>query len=75
MGGVAQQRAKENIAANKYVNRPEKLKAARDGYVKRTGGKLKPVETAGNYKDMTRLEKKRYQALMDKDKKQTTLGA
>ena len=74
MGGVQQQRAKEVIDANRYVKRPEKLKGARDAYVKRTGGKLRAVETAGMYKDMTRLEKKRYQTLMDEDKKQTTLG-
>ena len=75
MGGVQQQRAKEVIDANRYVKRPEKLKGARDAYVKRTGGKLRSVETAGLYKDMTTLEKKRYKTLMDEDKKQTTLGA
>ena len=69
MGGVNVERQKEINKANKYVKRPEKLKSARDAYVARTGGKLRPVEQAGMFQDMTDLEKNRYRALVAKDNK------
>ena len=76
MGGVNVERQKEINKANKYVKRPEKLKSARDAYVARTGGKLRPVEQAGMFQDMTDLEKNRYRALVAKDKqnKKSQLG-
>ena len=75
MGGVSLEQAKKNIAANKYVKRPEKLKGARDHNEKLTGKKARPVEQAGMFKDMTDLEKNRYKALVAKDKnKKTILG-
>jgi 1,2-phenylacetyl-CoA epoxidase PaaB subunit len=39
------------------------LTDARKTFVRRTGGKLKDVRTAGIYKSMTEEEKKRYQKL------------
>ncbi len=39
------------------------LTDARQTFVRRTGGKLKDVRTAGLYKSMTEKEKKRYQKL------------
>ena len=39
------------------------LTDARKIYVRRTGGKLRDVKTAGLYKSMTEEEKKRYQKL------------
>ena len=71
MGGVKIDQARETIAANKYVNRPEKLKGARDTFERLTGRKARPVEQAGMFKDMTALEKSRYRAL---DKKKSILG-
>ena len=53
MGGVKLDQARENIAANKYVNRPEKLKGARDTFERLTGRKARPVEQAGMFQDMT----------------------
>ena len=69
MGGVKLDQARETIAANKYVARPEKLKGARDTYERLTGKKARPVEQAGMFQDMTDLEKNRYRALVAKDKK------
>lgn len=76
MGGVKIDQARETIAANKYVNRPEKLKGARDTFERLTGRKARPVEQAGMFKDMTDLEKNRYRALVAKDKasKKSQLG-
>jgi len=75
MGGVNVERQKEINKFNKYQKRPEKLKAARDAYVARTGGKLRPVEQAGMFQDMTDLEKNRYRALVAKDNnKKSQLG-
>ena len=71
MGGVAQ--AKERIAKDKMVNRPQKLKSARDNFERHTGRKANPVSGALMYKDFTALEKRRYAALEDKDKKKKTL--
>ena len=71
MGGVAQ--AKERIAKDKMVNRPQKLKSARDAFTRLTGNKSKPVSGALMYKDFTALEKRRYAALETKDKKKKTL--
>ena len=70
MGGVAQ--AKEKIAKDKMVNRPQKLKGARDTYEKITKKKAKPVSGALMYKDFTALEKRRYAALEAEDKKKKT---
>ena len=39
------------------------LTDARQTFVRRTGGKLRDVRTAGLYKSMTEEEKKRYQKL------------
>ena len=39
------------------------LTDARQTFVRRTGGKLRDVRTAGVYKSMTEEEKKRYQKL------------
>ena len=39
------------------------LTDARKTFVRRTGGKLRDVKTAGLYKSMTEKEKKRYQEL------------
>mgnify|MGYP003127492650 FL=1 len=75
MGGVNVERQKEINKFNKYQKRPEKLKGARDAYVARTGGKLRPVEQAGMFQDMTDLEKNRYRALVAKDNnKKSQLG-
>ena len=75
MGGVRKEEVRKQNEANKYVKRPEKLKGARDAYVARTGGKLRPVEQAGMFQDMTDLEKNRYRALVAKDKnKKSQLG-
>jgi len=75
MGGVNIERQKEINKFNKYQKRPEKLKGARDAYVARTGGKLRPVEQAGMFQDMTDLEKNRYRALVAKDNnKKSQLG-
>ena len=71
MGGVAQ--AKERIAKDKMVNRPQKLKSVRDTFESHTGRKADPVSGALMYKDFTALEKRRYAALEDKDKKKKTL--
>ena len=70
---------KKSVEYNKYLKRPEKLKSAREAYVRRTGGKLRPVQEAGMYKDMTDLEKKQYAALGEskpkgKTKRKTLLG-
>ena len=73
MGGVSkEQRIKEN-EYNKMQLRPEKLKSARDTFTRLTGNKPKPVSGALMYKDFTALEKRRYAALEDKDKKKKTL--
>ena len=73
MGGVSkEQRIKEN-EYNKMQLRPEKLKSARDHFERRTGRKANPVSGALMYKDFTALEKRRYAALEDKDKKKKTL--
>ncbi len=71
MGGVAQ--AKERIAKDKMVNRPQKLKSVRDTFTRLTGNKPRPVSKALMYKDFTALEKRRYAALEAKDKKKKTL--
>ena len=69
MGGVNKEEQKRQTQYNKYIKRPEKLKGARDAYVKRTGGTLKAVEQTGMYKDFSALEKRRYASLMTSDKK------
>ena len=66
MGGMKIEQARKQNEANKYLNRPEKLKGARDTYERLTGRKAKPVEQAGMFQDMTDLEKSRYRALQKK---------
>ena len=44
-------------------NKVAQLTDARQAFVRRTGGKLRDVKTAGLYKSMTEKEKKRYQKL------------
>ena len=43
------------------------LTDARKTYVRRTGGKLRDVKTAGLYKSMTENEKKKYKKLNPED--------
>ena len=74
MGGVSnKEQAKQHFATNKMIDRPQKLKSAREGFEKQTKRKSKPVSRALMYKDFTALEKRQYAALEAEDKKKKTL--
>jgi hypothetical protein len=75
MGGFKSAKA---YKARPRTRGPQRLKGARDTYVKRTGGKLRPVHQAGLYKDFTDFEKRQYASLIAEPKtklgKKTLLG-
>ena len=84
--GIGRSTAEEICSAVKIdaARRVNELSDARKLYVKKTGGKLRDVRTAGAYKKLSAADKKRYRKLnpddfpVDEDfslKKKTLLGA